>query len=632
MPQSRLFAAAAGAFRSPFKGLAFFIWGFFVWCFLVHPESGILHGVFGDSDDAIHLVRVIEWLKGQNWYDPILHRLAPPAGVAIHYSRLAELPLAAMIGPLHALGASWIAAAYVAAFIWPLVLLGVFLAAIRWAAAPVLPAGWTRATAYVALFAMPLMMQFSPGRVDHHGLVAILVTMALGCVLRLMKDPTDLKAPIGAGFFLAFGTAVGLETLPWLLLFSGWIGVWTMMKGKGFAGSAILYGLSLYVFSVLFLLAAVAPDSFYKMNPLAFSYLYVALAGGIALALAAVGLASYAGGAWLRVAIGVLGVGCFVSFFLTRFPELAQGPYGGMDPDLADLMFSSISEALPLLRKSSTVGVFLATIFFPTLGLAASLGFMMKEEGEGLWRWLFLSLLLIAALFLGVSYQVRVLIFACLFAIVPLTALLQRGLASARATYRGRKLFAVELYLLLLVGPLASVFLPALTDDRSFREGVVLFPVTLKAESECGAPGLWQTLNLPGLYGDRPRLIMNSMNEGASILFHTAHKALAAPYHTNVKGNLDSTRFFRAKRPQEAEKIIRADKAELVLLCSDLPYLYRTKADETRIGADGKLARASGMDFAERLALGETPPWLKRVSMPFMGKVLLYEVRGKKKP
>ncbi len=627
MPRSRLLAALSGAFRPPFLGLAFFVWVFFLWCHLVHPETAILRGFFADSDDMIHLIRAREWLEGQSWFDPVLHRLAPPDGVAIHYSRLAELPLAAIMAPLHAVGLGWAGASYVAAFVWPLMLLGFFLFALRWAAAPLVPRDWTRASAYVALFAVSLMGAFSPGRVDHHGLAAILVTMAMGCVLRLTREPQNPKWPIGGGFFLAFGLAIGLEVLPWLLLFSAFVGFWTMMKGRGFALSAFLFGLSLYVSSVLFLLAAAAPEAFYVLSPLAYSYLYVMIAGGIALALAAVGAASLSGKGWLRIGVAFLGAGGFFAFFLLRFPELAQGPYGGIDPALGKIMFSSISEAQPLTTKTDSYFSFIAMMFFPVLGLVASLRFMAKAEGDEMWKWCFLSLLSIAALFLTAGYQVRVLLYANLFAILPLTELLRRGLIAARERFNGRRLAAAELAVILLVGPLAGVLLPATADGRSFNTGVLLFPVVYKANEGCMPSGLWQILSLPGLYGDRPRLIMNTMNEGAAILFHTKHSAMGAPYHTNVKGNLGSVHFFQATNPAEAKKILTKDGAELVLLCEDLPNLYQSKSGETRIRQDGSAQDKENMTFAEQLIAGRVPDWLKRVEMPFLGKARLFEVQ-----
>jgi len=631
MPRSRLIDALCGAFHRPFYGLALFVWTFFVWCHLVHPESALLHGAFGDSDDAIHLTRVIEWLQGQNWFDPVLHRLAAPEGVAIHYSRLAELPLAALIWPLHKLGLDWVAASYGAAGIWPLVLLAFMLVALRWLAAAFVSRDFARASAYVALFALPLMLEFSPGRIDHHGLAALLVTLALGCVVRVLHEPHKLGYALGAGFCLALGQAIALEVLPWLLACAGWMGLWTMIKGRGAAWASAVSGLSLYVFAAFFLVLTVPPEAYTQLNLLAYSTLYVLIAGGLALCLTALGLAALCPKPWVRVAVGLCAAGLFGGGFLMAFPQLAAGPYGGMDPALAKIMFAFISEALPLIKTSQSYGTFIASLFMPFLGLVVSLGFMMKAEGEALWKWCFLFLLLLAATVLVIFYQVRVIIYASLFAIVPLTALLEQGLTAIRRDYRGRKLTYAELYLLLLVGPLAGVLLPAMTDTRSFSEGVMLFPVTLKAHDACAPTGLWQVLNLPSLYGDRPHRIMNMMNEGALVLFHTPHEVMAAPYHTNVRGNLDSLRFFITSDPHKAEQIARKDQTDLVLACADMSMLYKEKNPSMHIFQDGTTQNDGPQTFAQQLVAGQVPPWLKRVEMPFLGKALLYEVQPERK-
>ncbi len=614
MARSKVLSAFSGLFHAPFNGLLILVWAFFVWCHLMNPQTAILHGLFADSDDAVHLVRVIEWLKGQDWFDPFLRRLAPPEGVAIHYSRLAELPLAAIIWPLHALGASWTMAAYVAAFVWPLVLLGFLLCALRWAAAPFLPSAWTRATAYVALFAVPLMMQFSPGRVDHHGLAALLTAMALGSAARVFRETERLRWGIGAGFFLALAQSVALETLPWLLLFSSFLGFYVVAEGKKADLSGLVYGLSLYVFSWLFLAIAVSPAAFYRINPLAYSYLYVLIAGGIALAFAALFLASFFGGLRLRALAGGAAAGLLLAGMAEVFPGFLRGPYGGMDPRLSEWILGFISEAKPLLRKAETAGVLLAGLLLPLLALAASVALTIKSGKKDRWIWGMQTALLAVALLLTVFYQTRVILYACLFAVIPLAALLREGLRLARASLKGRPLFLAELYLLLLVGPLAGVWIPGLTDARPFRDVAVLFPVVFQADKDCAAPGLWETLNAPGFYGDRPRLIMNTMNEGAMVLFRTPHSVMAAPYHTNVRGNLDSIAFFRAEDPKEAEKIARRGGAEMVLLCGKLSDIYKSKEKENP-------------SFAEQLIAGKTPSWLKPVEMPFMGRALLFEVR-----
>jgi hypothetical protein len=298
------------------------------------------------------------------------------------------------------MGASWVVASYVVSVLWPLVLLGVLFAVLRRLGAAFGLRDWSRATAFTALFATPLLFQFSLGRVDHHGFSAILVAAALGSVVRLMESPHVLKHALAAGFFLAFGQAVALETLPWLLVFSGWIGLWIAIKGRVAAWSGIVFGLSLYVFSALFLAATASPASFYAINLLSYSYLYVLIAGGIALGLAAVSFASFFRGAVLRAVVAILAPASFLAAFLIHFPALWQGPYGGMDPDLAKVILGHISEAVPLTAKADSWDKFVAFLAFVFSGLAVGFYRMLKAEGERVWPWLLSVLLQIAAIFL----------------------------------------------------------------------------------------------------------------------------------------------------------------------------------------------------------------------------------------
>ena len=54
-------------------------------------------GLYVDTDDAMRMVQVRDWLAGQGWYDLRALRLDPPAGTLMHWSRVVDLPLAALI-------------------------------------------------------------------------------------------------------------------------------------------------------------------------------------------------------------------------------------------------------------------------------------------------------------------------------------------------------------------------------------------------------------------------------------------------------------------------------------------------------------------------------------------------------
>lgn len=623
MTNSRLTRRLTAIFKPPFEGLGIVVWLYFVLCFLIHPRSAILQGTFTDPDDYTILTMTIDWLKGQSWFDVIQHRLNPPDGVVMHYSRLMELPLAGLIQLFRAAGLDWVPAATVTAAIWPPILFAFFLAALRWLAEPFLPRDWTRATAFVALFATPLLFHFSPGRVDHHGLALLITAMSLGCTVRMLQEPEKTIWGIGAGFFMALGMAIALETLPWLLLMSAFIGLWMMITGRPAARTGLMFGVSLYVISACCLIVMRAFSLLLVPDPLSFSVVYVILAGSIAVCCAAVALAAQSRFIKLRYFMGI-GAGLISSvLFFTKFPELATGPFGAINVKLSTIE-SSIMENVPLIKDFKP----LAMVLLPLIGLFASYFSLRTEKSERLrGSWLLIVALLITAYLLSLFYLIRIVSYAILFSIIPLTAFLHQSLAKAKENWRGRKLAAVEFGLILLVGPLPAVLVPAIEDGRPFNTGVLLFPVQ-NVSQPSNMTALKILLNLPSYNTGKPLTIINALNDGAQLLFYTPHQVIAAPYHNNVTGLLDSTRFLATHDPEEAHKIAVARSIDLVVLDNSIADVYRGKSSKKVFVRNGKIEPdPTTASFAEQLITGQTPDWLKPVDLVLPTSYLLFKVK-----
>ena len=85
----------------------------FVWvilCALMFVAKGhaLLMHRFPDPDDALRLVEVRDLIAGQSWFDVHQYRIAAPEGVPMHWSRLVDIPLAAMILALRPLYADFV--------------------------------------------------------------------------------------------------------------------------------------------------------------------------------------------------------------------------------------------------------------------------------------------------------------------------------------------------------------------------------------------------------------------------------------------------------------------------------------------------------------------------------------------
>ena len=73
-----------------------------------------------DADSLLRLVQVRDLVAGQGWYDLIQHRLQPPAGLDMHWSRLLDAPMLLL---------SRLFGEHAMLYLWPLSLVGGFLAA-----------------------------------------------------------------------------------------------------------------------------------------------------------------------------------------------------------------------------------------------------------------------------------------------------------------------------------------------------------------------------------------------------------------------------------------------------------------------------------------------------------------------
>ncbi|MER2520200.1 MAG: hypothetical protein ABTQ34_05875 [Bdellovibrionales bacterium] len=586
-----------------------------------------------DTDDYTYVNQVLDWLKGQGWHDNVQHRLNPPQGTPIHFSRIAQLPMAGLVSLLEFCGFGPKGAATIMALIYPAFLFAGFCAAMRWLARCFVPNRWSGASAYIALFATATLFMFQPGHIDHHGLNILLITLSLGCAARMIRDPARSVWGFGAGAFLALSLTIALEVLPWLLLISGWVGLAALARGPLAARQGLAFGVALHFGSLVGLLLTRAPHALGTLDALSYSMTYVLLTGGIAFTLVVIALA------WTvkfpRSVVWLIGVVVPVSFgtlFLHRFPELLVGPYGGMDPALSQIILGVINEAQPLKSSQATWLDVSRNSSGALIALVALGVFLWRDkDAQARWRWALLALILVGAMGLSIFYQKRYMAAMGMASIVPLLALLQRGWGRLSAwrvddSRQARTKVLCELGLLLLVGPLPSVIYPAVLDGRKFNTDMLLFPAMKGSYSDrCGMHRLENVLRDPLLLGGEPKLIMNTLGDGPELLFRTQHKVLSAPYHMNVEGNIDATRFFSTPYPEEARDIAMRRGVDIVVLCRYFPEMYMRVSM-----AKGPAVEGNNKDFAAHfimlLVTGKHPDWLKPVIVPGLNNFVIYKV------
>jgi hypothetical protein len=480
-------------------------------------------GISLDTDSAMRLVQVRDLLHGQGWFDTVQHRMNTPYGLAMHWSRLVDAPLALLM----------IVSEAFALTAWPLLLL---VAALLLLARIARALGGQAAMMLVlglALLSTETHAVFTPGNIDHHGLQLVLM---LGALLGVIERRPRLTAAL-----VALGLGVGLESLPYALA--------AIAFSVAEKDTARDFGITLAGTALLLLLATTANP--YRFTPVCdtYSLFYAALliAGGTGAA-----AISFLPRHWLA---GVAAL-CVLVVALAALlnPACMAGPYAGLDGRMQPLFLDRINEARPVwsffrLAPSEVAGGYLYAAF--AMGMS-----FFAPPGRGK-----LAVIVFAAVALLVAtFQFRGVNFAILFALPGLAAGLAR-LAQGRS----------------IVLPAAAVLLcsgAAFTLAGALAEGqdrVALRAMTFRAQEDCGhEPALAALAALP------QGRVAGFVDQGPAILAYTNDAAIAGPYHRDATGILDSYAIFTGAQPRA---ILQRRGIDYLMTCRAAPdwEFYRAR-------------------------------------------------------
>jgi hypothetical protein len=477
-----------------------------------------------DTDDAMRLVQIRDWLGGQGWSDLTQHRLA--GGLPMHWTRLADLGpagLIAALGPL--LGRRGADVAAVIA--WPLILFAAALFLIQRITRPIAGAPVAGVAAVIAAIAYPATTVFMPGRIDHHGLQLVLL---LGSAAALL-GPATLRRGLVQGTLGAASLVVGLETAP-LIGVLGLVAVVEWARGdegarRRLGGLAIGAGGGLLVARATF-----AADAW----AIGWCDGFTAEAWGTAMAMAGVlallALAPARIGAGARIGLvvaGLAGAGAYVALAAPR----CLSPYGGVDPFLARVWLARVGEARSIQSAPPTTSF--AYLGLAAAGLVAGAWRLRREPTRG---WVVLVLLQAVALAVA-CVQLR--------GAYPAALLAAPALAAAVTAARGRG-----------TARLAGAWVAS---------AGMLYPLAASAvgtDPEPPAGGLACDLP-PELARLAPGRVLAPIDLGPRILLETGHAIVAAPYHRNNAGNRAA--FAAYADPARARAIIRAWSVRYVVAC-----------------------------------------------------------------
>ena len=535
-----------------------------------------------DTDDAMRLTQMYDWLGGRGWYDLNQPRIAP-IGYEAHWSRLIDAGLA---------GTLWIFAWFTdAAFaerlmrtVWPALWLLVAMAGI--AATVWRVAGRNGALLALVLLAVgkPAYAQFLPGRVDHHN-----VQIALSMLLLAATVWSDRVrwAAAAAGVLTALALVIGFECLSFLVVCGAAMGARYAFDRAG-ARPAADYGLALAASAAVTFVLVVGPDHRARMlcDAIAINMTAPVIVAGLGLALAG-RIAPQSMGArfGLMLATGVVAI----AVFAVMEPRCLKGPFGMVDPALASIWLDHVSELetfASMTRGSPAMGAGFAA--FPLAGLICALLLMRERELRGDFGFLVSAAMLAAGIgmmLLLVKMSYYTMWFAMPFVAAVGVRLFDRlKLQSVAARF----LLAVLLAPAVLTAAALSVVKAAASapsaPQHDMRREIGCF------KSESYAP----LAQLPA------GIVATDIDFGPFLLKLTPHRILTAPYH-RLSANIIAMHRAFAALPDEARPMLARLGVTYVVICGRRP-------------PSGLAAPRVGASLWESLQAGEVPHWLEPVA------------------
>ncbi|HMN73823.1 MAG TPA: hypothetical protein PKA55_18330 [Rhodoblastus sp.] len=539
-------------------------------------------GAFGDTDDAMRMAQVRDLLTGQGWFDMAQHRLAPPEGSFMHWSRVVDVPLVALMKTFGLLLAPAQAEA-ATRLVFPLALLaGLYMAVAHVArlfggrAVQIAAVGLAFATA-------PFLAQFVPGRIDHHAPQIVLLMLASGAVLDAL-DASRAKAMWVAASCIALSLAISLENLPFFVVLAAIPVVAWVVRGAQTAPALRIFALGLIVALPVCFVATVGPARW--TNTACDAYSAAHLVAGFAGACALLGLGfigdKLATPAPRLAAAVALGLVPLAALALVA-PACFGDPFVGLDPLVRAIWLDHVAEVQKLLDLGATRPAAALMLGAPlALALVATLAAAAFSQGVRRARLLALGAL-IAVGFMTTFWAVRV-----FSSVAPLAAI---GAAVAVVALAHRLAPAGPLRPLLATlfclpfAPLSYAFaLPGGAQDDGSRTAACLQPSAV-APLDAAPAGL----------------VLAPIDEGSHLLAFTHHSVVAAPYHRNNAGNRLSIDVFMAS-PEEARKLAVASGADYLVAC---PLMQRTRI----------MAQRAPEGLAAALIAGRVPDWLEPMAI-----------------
>ena len=569
-------------------------WLLFCAWFVYTRWSNIQTFALGDTDDNMRMMQVRALLHGQDWFDLRQYRLNPPFGANMHWSRLVDLPLAAIILMLRPFvggaDAELIAAATAPMLPYLILLFGLAITARRLIdpRAFLLP--------IIAMIVAGLTnSMFMPERLDHHGWQLALLSVSIAGI----ADPKRVRGGVTLGVSSSLSLAIGLEMVIYLAL-AGAAVVLFWVADAAQRRRALAYAVSLGGgVAFAFLVFGSYANRLAVCDALSPVWLSDALLGTALLVV----LAILTPADWrLRLALAA-GTGLIVAAFHALAWPHCLSRLEGVSPEVYDLWLSKVREARPVYGHGwQSATLILALPVTGVLGWSL-LAWRNRIDADLLRRTIAAALPALVALLL-LFWQTRTGPAAQMLATVGAVAIvwvLAPIADRARPPIRTLAVVLVALVGFGAVVPLAIKLAPA--NKLTPRQIEIN-----RANRLCNFIGSYRPIaKLP------KGRVFTFVDYAPRLITVTHHDSVMGPYHRNGEQIADAMKAFRGSAEQ-AREIFAKYRSDYLLTCPDssTTTIFMSEAPN---GFYGQLAR------------GNVPDWLTPVPLPENSPFKMWRIR-----
>lgn len=501
-----------------------------------------------DPDDQLRLVQLRDFLNGQSWHDNAQYRLNAPYGAPMHWSRLVELPLAAIIYMVRPITGQPIAE-MVASSVIPLALFGGVMGLLARVSAR---AGSSTAGIFAAIIAatsVPLVMQMQPMRIDHHGWQIFLAVAALASLFHEHAR----KAGGTLGIALALWLHISLEGAPMaaaFFLYLGWRWLVDVREGRRLSFAVTAFALT----SLLLFFGSQRQgiDAVVFCDTVSPPHIWAIIA---AAAVMLPGLVVAPPTRTARAAVMVLAAAGTGLIMLLMAPNCLGDAFANLDPLVREYWYANVKEGLPVWQQDGRTASFL--LAGPLIGLVSCILLLRRASADAVGK------LATMTFFVGYACLLSVFVFrtvsvASAYAVVPAALLAAHLFALFRnATVPAVRIGTVAIILAILVpGALLNGLLNVAQGQQD--------PADMKAEQKAvaceSAASVAKLAQLP------PSNLLAPFDMGPMILAQTSHKIVASSHHRNADGMRDHIRIFTAD-PDVAYSYLKARSITYLAVC-----------------------------------------------------------------